>query len=142
MFENVREKLAAAMNELVEAQRSLLEIALQQQPGLGRSETLKLIPMIECMTHSSTGLLPILDRMLEKRDGAPASAYSGTHQALGLTKTPKTAFTTVEEQVISALVNLQVRRSAAEAAVVAAGVAGTPFEFEPLFRKAVELARQ
>jgi holliday junction DNA helicase RuvA len=47
----------------------------------------------------------------------------------------------VEEDVISALGNLGSQRPAAEAAVRKALSTGTPAEFEPLFRKALELVR-
>jgi Holliday junction DNA helicase RuvA len=47
----------------------------------------------------------------------------------------------LDEDVMSALLNLGCARPAAEAAVRKARAGGTPDEFEPLFRKALELAR-
>jgi Holliday junction DNA helicase RuvA len=47
----------------------------------------------------------------------------------------------LDEDVLSALLNLGCSRPAAEAAVRKARAGGTPEEFEPLFRKALELAR-
>ena len=52
-----------------------------------------------------------------------------------------TPFTDIEHDVLSALVNLGCQRPAAETAIRKAVVAGTPAEFEPLFRKALELVR-
>ncbi|HXG32511.1 MAG TPA: Holliday junction branch migration protein RuvA [Bryobacteraceae bacterium] len=51
------------------------------------------------------------------------------------------AFTALDQDVLSALVNLGCTRAAAEAAVRKAKAAGTPADFEPLFRKALELLR-
>ena len=47
----------------------------------------------------------------------------------------------VEQDVMSALLNLGCNRAAAEAAVRKAKTAGAPAEFEPLFRKSLELVR-
>lgn len=47
----------------------------------------------------------------------------------------------LEQDVLSALLNLGCKTSAAEAAVREAKSAGAPEEFEPLFRKALELVR-
>ncbi|MCP5114892.1 MAG: Holliday junction branch migration protein RuvA [bacterium] len=48
---------------------------------------------------------------------------------------------TVEQDVLSALLNLGCSRPAAEKAVRKAKAAGTPEEFEPLFRRAMENVR-
>jgi Holliday junction DNA helicase RuvA len=53
----------------------------------------------------------------------------------------KPAASPLDEDIISALLNLGCARSAAEAAVEKAKHAGVPHEFEPLFRKALELVR-
>ena len=47
----------------------------------------------------------------------------------------------IEQDVLSALLNLGCNRAAAEAAVRKAKSTGTPPEFEPLFRKSLELVR-
>ena len=47
----------------------------------------------------------------------------------------------LEQDVLSALMNLGCNRAAAEAAVRKAKSAGAPAEFEPLFRKSLELVR-
>lgn len=47
----------------------------------------------------------------------------------------------LEEDVLSALVNLGSKPAAADAAIRKAKASGTPAEFEPLFRRALELLR-
>jgi len=54
---------------------------------------------------------------------------------------PVARLSTLEQDVLSALQNLGCKSPAAEAAVRQARSAGTPEEFEPLFRKALELVR-
>ena len=54
---------------------------------------------------------------------------------------PTTVFSAVEEDVLSALVNLGCNRAAAEAAVKKAKTELASDDFEPLFRRALELAR-
>ena len=51
------------------------------------------------------------------------------------------ALSAVDQDVLSALLNLGCARPHAEAAVRKAKAAGAPAEFEPLFRKALELVR-
>ncbi len=54
---------------------------------------------------------------------------------------PAAALSAVDQDVLSALLNLGCNRAAAEAAVRSAQAAGAPAEFEPLFRRALELVR-
>ena len=54
---------------------------------------------------------------------------------------PAARLSTLEQDVLSALLNLGCKASAAEAAVWQAKNAGVPEDFEPLFRKALELVR-
>ena len=54
---------------------------------------------------------------------------------------PQPSLSALDEDVLSALLNLGCARPAAEAAVRKARTSGTPDEFEPLFRKALELVR-
>ena len=51
------------------------------------------------------------------------------------------SLSSIEEDVLSALANLGCARPMAEAAVRKARAAGAPAEFEPLFRRALELVR-
>jgi Holliday junction DNA helicase RuvA len=59
----------------------------------------------------------------------------------GLSETPAAALSTLDQDVLSALQNLGCNRAAAEAAIKKAKAAGAPTDFEPLFRKALELVR-
>jgi Holliday junction DNA helicase RuvA len=72
--------------------------------------------------------------VLELRDKLPAPA--GEEPA---TATP--SLSSIEEDVLSALLNLGCARPAAETAVRKARAAGAPAEFEPLFRRSLELVR-
>ena len=72
--------------------------------------------------------------VLELRDKLPAAEGDGQTAA----EPPLSA---LDEDVFSALMNLGCARPAAEAAVRKARVAGAPDQFEPLFRKALELVR-
>jgi len=72
--------------------------------------------------------------VLELRDKMPA--VSGE-----LPEAPAAALSQVDQDVLSALLNLGCARPQAEAAVRKAKSAGAPAEFEPLFRRALELVR-
>lgn len=72
--------------------------------------------------------------VLELRDKLPVPA--GEDQ--GSAEPP---LSSLDEDVFSALLNLGCSRPAAEAAVRKARAGGAPEEFEPLFRKALELVR-
>ncbi|HKW99386.1 MAG TPA: Holliday junction branch migration protein RuvA [Bryobacteraceae bacterium] len=72
--------------------------------------------------------------VLELRDKLPAPAG-------GAAEPPAPAMSEVEQDVLSALLNLGCARPAAEQAVRKAKASGTPAEFEPLFRRALELVR-
>ena len=71
--------------------------------------------------------------VLELRDKLPEPAAEDGH--------PQPSLSGIDEDVLSALLNLGCTRVAAEAAVRKARAGGTPDQFEPLFRKALELAR-
>jgi Holliday junction DNA helicase RuvA len=73
--------------------------------------------------------------VLELRDKLPAT---GAEEA-GMP--PVEALSPVDQDVLSALLNLGCARPHAEAAVRKAKAAGTVAEFEPLFRRALELVR-
>ncbi len=59
----------------------------------------------------------------------------------GLAARPAATLSTLEQDVLSALLNLGCNRAAAEAAVRKAKAAGAPTDFEPLFRKSLALVR-
>jgi Holliday junction DNA helicase RuvA len=72
--------------------------------------------------------------VLELRDKLPVPA--GEEQGAA-----EPSLSRLDEDVFSALLNLGCSRPAAEAAVRKARAGGAPEEFEPLFRKALELVR-
>jgi holliday junction DNA helicase RuvA len=72
--------------------------------------------------------------VLELRDKLPA--VSGEEP-----EPPADALSPVDQDVLSALLNLGCARPQAEAAVRKAKAAGAPSGFEPLFRRALELVR-
>jgi Holliday junction DNA helicase RuvA len=80
--------------------------------------------------------------VLELREKMPAP--SGDEPA-GAAGAPSSALTAVEQDVLSALLNLGCARPAAENAVRKTRVSGAPppasMDFEPLFRRALELVR-
>ncbi len=79
--------------------------------------------------------------VLELRDKLPAPAGEATEAGAA----QPAALSAVDQDVLSALLNLGCARPQAEAAVRKAKAAhassGTPAEFEPLFRRALELIR-
>ena len=72
--------------------------------------------------------------VLELRDKLPAPAGDAG-------AAPAPSLSEVEQDVLSALANLGCARPAAEQAVRKAKAGGTPGDFEPLFRRALELVR-
>jgi Holliday junction DNA helicase RuvA len=71
--------------------------------------------------------------VLELRDKLPA--------ATGEEPAPPEALSSVDQDVLSALLNLGCGRPQAETAVRKAKAGGSAAEFEPLFRRALELVR-
>jgi Holliday junction DNA helicase RuvA len=78
----------------------------------------------------------IVLELKDKLEGVAAMAASGVSAAPAAL-----ALSVIEQDVMSALLNLGCNRAAAEAAVRKAKAAGAPAEFEPLFRKSLELVR-
>jgi len=72
--------------------------------------------------------------VLELRDKLPVPAGGGA-------EVPAPVLTAIDQDVLSALLNLGCARPAAEAAVRKAKAAGAGADFEPLFRRALELVR-
>jgi len=73
--------------------------------------------------------------ILELRDKLPAGTSSGEPEPAA------PALSAIDQDVLSALMNLGCGRPQAEAAVRKAKAAGAASDFEPLFRKALELVR-
>jgi holliday junction DNA helicase RuvA len=78
----------------------------------------------------------IVLELKDKLEGVAAMAVAGVPATLAAT-----ALSVIEQDVMSALLNLGCNRASAEAAVRKAKTAGAPAEFEPLFRKSLELVR-
>lgn len=76
--------------------------------------------------------------VLELKDKMEGLAPAG---ATGPVEQPAAALNVREQDVLSALINLGCTRANADAAVRKAKAAGAADEFEPLFRKALELVR-
>jgi len=72
---------------------------------------------------------------LELRDKLPAATGEEPAQPVAA------ALSAIEQDVLSALLNLGCARPQAEQAVRKAKAAGAPADFEPLFRRALELVR-
>jgi holliday junction DNA helicase RuvA len=84
----------------------------------------------------------IVLELREKMPGGPISSGGGVAGPSSISGTALAdPFDTAEQDVLSALINLGCTQAAAEAAVRKAKAAGAPAEFEPLFRKAMELIR-
>ena len=75
--------------------------------------------------------------VLELRDKLPAPAEAAAAPAPGA----RAGLSALEQDVLSALINLGCASGAAESAVRKARAQGAPSEFEPLFRRALELVR-
>jgi Holliday junction DNA helicase RuvA len=78
----------------------------------------------------------IVLELKDKLEGVGAMTAAGV-----LTVPAASALSVIEQDVMSALLNLGCNRASAEAAVRKAKAAGASTEFEPLFRKSLELVR-
>ena len=78
----------------------------------------------------------IVLELKDKLEGVAAMAAAGVPASVAAS-----ALSVIEQDVMSALLNLGCNRASAEAAVRKAKSAGAPAEFEPLFRKSLELVR-
>jgi Holliday junction DNA helicase RuvA len=78
----------------------------------------------------------IVLELKDKLEGLGAMGAPGVQ-----TMPAASALSVIEQDVMSALLNLGCNRAAAEAAVRKAKAAGAPAEFEPLFRRSLELVR-
>jgi Holliday junction DNA helicase RuvA len=96
----------------------------------GRVEQLVRIPGVGKKTAERMVL-----ELKDKMDMIPAAARALTASA------PAESFSGVDQDVLSALLNLGCQRAAAEAAVKKAKTSITSNDFEPLFRRALDLVR-
>ncbi|MEP6537794.1 MAG: Holliday junction branch migration protein RuvA [Bryobacteraceae bacterium] len=76
--------------------------------------------------------------VLELRDKLESIPGGSTEE---IAERPTSALTEVEQDVLSALINLGCNRPSAEMAIRKAKTGGTAVEFEPLFRRSLELVR-
>ncbi|HBY61667.1 MAG TPA: Holliday junction branch migration protein RuvA [Solibacterales bacterium] len=109
-----------AVEDLVSAIRASEVARLVRIPGVGKKTAERMV--------------------LELRDKLDAVAAGAVSTGGGAAPAPS-AFSAVEMDVLSALTNLGCQRAAAEVAVRKAKAGGAGPEFEPLFRKALELVR-
>lgn len=150
VYTHVREDAIALFGFLTADEKTLFE-KLITVSGIGPKlavTVLSGLPTAELITCIRQGLVDRLVRipgvgkktaerivleLKEKLDlvGAPAEAMQA----------PATALSIVEQDVLSALVNLGCARPAADAAVRKAKAAGAGADFEPLFRRALEMLR-
>ncbi len=107
-----------AAPELVAAIRAGATERLVRIPGVGKKTAERII-------------LELREKLPETAGGAGAAAVAGGRAPLGA----------VEQDVLSALMNLGCTAAAAEAAVKKAQASGEANAFEPLFRRALELVR-
>jgi Holliday junction DNA helicase RuvA len=152
IYQHVREDTLALYGFLTKDDKSLFEkliavsgigpkLAITVLSGLSTSD---LIPAIRNGAVDQLVRIPgvgkktaerIVLELKDKLEGLGPAAASGQVEKLAA------ALSVVEQDVLSALLNLGCNRAAAEAAVRKAKAAGSPAEFEPLFRKSLELVR-
>jgi Holliday junction DNA helicase RuvA len=106
-----------ATGDLVHAIRNGQVDQLVRIPGVGKKTAERMV----------VELRDKLDGLVAGRPPAAASA--------------PVALSAVEQDVLSALVNLGCNRAVAETAIRKAKAAGAPVEFEPLFRRSMEFIR-
>jgi Holliday junction DNA helicase RuvA len=152
---HVREDVLALYGFLSQDEKALFE-KLISVTGIGPKMAMAVlsgIPAVDLIANIRRGEVERLVRIpgvgkktaermvLELRDKMPAP--SGEEET-GVSGTPSGSLTAVEQDVLSALLNLGCARPAAESAVRKARGTGAPpgaADFEPLFRRALELVR-
>lgn len=114
-------KVLSGLNtgDLVTAIRNSQVTQLVRIPGVGKKTAERMV-------------LELKDKL--DGVGMPAAASTATAR-------PAAALSEAEQDVLSALINLGCNRAAAEDAVRKAKAAGIADEFEPLFRRSLELVR-
>ena len=145
---HVREDTLALYGFLAEEEKALFE-KLISVTGIGPTLAVKVLSGLAAAELAAAIRKGEVDRLvripgvgkktaerivLELRDKLPAAP--GQEQ-----EAPAPALTAVDQDVLSALLNLGCARPAAEAAVRKAKAAGAGADFEPLFRRALELVR-
>jgi len=155
IYTHVREDVLALYGFLTPDEKALFE-KLISVSGIGPKMAMAVlsgIPALELIGSIRRGEVDRLVRIpgvgkktaermvLELRDKMPAPTGEEAPPAAGASA----ALISVEQDVLSALLNLGCARPAAEAAVRKSRVGGAPpapdTDFEPLFRRALELVR-
>jgi holliday junction DNA helicase RuvA len=152
IYTHVREDALALFGFLTSEEKTIFE-KLISVSGIGPSLAVKvlsgmstadLIPAIRNGSVEHLVRIPGVGRktaerivleLKDKLEGLDATPVPG------LAARPAATLSPLEQDVLSALLNLGCNRSAAEAAVRKAKSAGAPTEFEPLFRRSLELVR-
>jgi Holliday junction DNA helicase RuvA len=148
---HVREDAIALYGFLTADERNLFEklisvsgigpsLAIKVLSGMAASELLNAIRRNELdrlVRIPGIGKKTAERMVLELRDKLPAPAGAESEAPGG----SPASLSALDEDVLSALLNLGCARPAAETAVRKARAAGAPDLFEPLFRKALELVR-
>jgi Holliday junction DNA helicase RuvA len=156
VYTHVREDALALFGFLTQDEKALFE-KLISVSGIGPKMAMSVlsgIPAVDLISTIRRGEVDRLVRIpgvgkktaermvLELRDKMPAPTGEEPSVSAG---GPSAALTAVEQDVLSALLNLGCARPAAEAAVRKTRVAGAApaadTGFEPLFRRALELVR-
>jgi holliday junction DNA helicase RuvA len=148
VYTHVREDTLALYGFLSQDEKSLFEKLLAVS-GIGPALAIKVLSGLDAadlITAIRKGEVERLVRIpgvgkktaermvLELRDKLPAPVGESA-------AAPAPSLSEVEQDVLSALLNLGCARPAAEQAVRKAKAAGAKVEFEPLFRRALELVR-
>ena len=148
IYTHVREDTLALYGFLTQDEKSMFE-KLIGVSGIGPTLAVKILSGLAAadLIHAiSRGEVERLVRVpgvgkktaermvLELRDKLPAAAADETEPATSM-------FSPIDQDVLSALLNLGCGRPQAEAAVRKAKADGTPADFEMLFRRALELVR-
>ncbi|MFN7996393.1 MAG: Holliday junction branch migration protein RuvA [Bryobacteraceae bacterium] len=153
---HVREDALALFGFLTQDEKALFE-KLISVSGIGPKMAMAVlsgIPAVDLITSIRRGEVERLVRIpgvgkktaermvLELREKMPAPSGD---EPTGVAGVPSAALTAVEQDVLSALLNLGCARPAAENAVRKTRVSGAPppasMDFESLFRRALELVR-
>jgi holliday junction DNA helicase RuvA len=152
IYTHVREDALALFGFLTSEEKTIFE-KLISVSGIGPSLAIKvlsgmstadLIPAIRNGSVEHLVRIPGVGRktaermvleLKDKLEGLDATPVPG------LAARPAATLSPLEQDVLSALLNLGCNRAAAEAAVRKAKSAGAPSEFEPLFRRSLELVR-
>jgi Holliday junction DNA helicase RuvA len=152
IYTHVREDALALFGFLTSEEKTIFE-KLISVSGIGPSLAVKvlsgmstadLIPAIRNGSVEHLVRIPGVGRktaerivleLKDKLEGLDATPVPG------LAARPAATLSPLEQDVLSALLNLGCNRAAAEAAVRKAKSAGAPAEFEPLFRKSLEQIR-